>query len=312
MNGTSTEWITRIRPCIDGSAGSRLFSAPVINPLRVIYDHELFMFGSGVARMVVEGREYVCPAHSYIIIPPGCRHISYVVSHEPVLVHWAHFTWCHGSRPPGSPIVRYLPARVEPELLQPAPPFVPEGVLYGEVRDAHIYDLHARVSHLYRGRSVRDRILSGIVFLEELTELLVTNDEDGTLPDRDMQLAETVRECLDRVSNRPFAETGSVKAALAALGQSYYHLARVFRRAYGLSPLDYINARRTARISDLLRDTDLPVSEIAEKLGFEDVSYFSRFVRKHLGFSPRDFRRRRAGGDGANCDKCQTENMSKG
>ena len=53
MNGTPMEWLTCVTPRIGGSAGARAFTEPVINPLRVIYDHELFLFSTGAARMVV-------------------------------------------------------------------------------------------------------------------------------------------------------------------------------------------------------------------------------------------------------------------
>jgi AraC-like DNA-binding protein len=40
----------------------------------------------------------------------------------------------------------------------------------------------------------------------------------------------------------------------------------------------------------LLRDTDYPISTIAEMLGYDNLGYFSQVFRKHVGLSPRDYR----------------------
>jgi len=72
---------------------------------------------------------------------------------------------------------------------------------------------------------------------------------------------------------------------------SYAHQCRVFKSRYGISPLKYVNELRMTRIKGLLRDTSLPVSEIAALSGFENLGYFSRFFKRSAGMSPRDYRR---------------------
>jgi AraC-like DNA-binding protein len=49
-------------------------------------------------------------------------------------------------------------------------------------------------------------------------------------------------------------------------------------------------ARRFDRARSLLLQTDLPVADIAEQLGFRDVSHFSRAFSKHFGTSPGRYR----------------------
>jgi len=41
-----------------------------------------------------------------------------------------------------------------------------------------------------------------------------------------------------------------------------------------------------------LKSTDLSIKEISARMGFSNMSHFGSYVRKHLGFSPSDFRRR--------------------
>ena len=63
----------------------------------------------------------------------------------------------------------------------------------------------------------------------------------------------------------------------------FYNL---FHGEYGMSPLEYRDSLLLDRAELLLRDGDFSVSEVAEMLGFETVSYFSRFFKKHKGVSP--------------------------
>lgn len=56
------------------------------------------------------------------------------------------------------------------------------------------------------------------------------------------------------------------------------------------SPSQVIQERILIEAKRLLSYTDKSVKEIAYDLGFEDISYFSNFFKKHTGLSPVDFR----------------------
>lgn len=67
-------------------------------------------------------------------------------------------------------------------------------------------------------------------------------------------------------------------------------LARRFREATGQSPRQYLTALRLASARDLLRRSNLGISEICWQVGLGDVSYFSRLFRRHHGVSPMRYR----------------------
>jgi AraC-like DNA-binding protein len=77
----------------------------------------------------------------------------------------------------------------------------------------------------------------------------------------------------------------------AVAGLSVYHFARAFKQSTGGTPHEFIVARKLAKARDLLKDTDLPVSEIAFAVGFSDQSHLSRRFRNEVGTSPGQFRR---------------------
>jgi AraC-like DNA-binding protein len=69
------------------------------------------------------------------------------------------------------------------------------------------------------------------------------------------------------------------------------NLMRVFRKATGQSPIEYLVRLRIQKSMELLRNTDLPITEIAMEVGFSDSNYFTRQFRRALGQSPRSFRK---------------------
>lgn len=79
------------------------------------------------------------------------------------------------------------------------------------------------------------------------------------------------------------------------------HFFRAFRRETGQSPYGYHLHLCVRRARDLLRNSNLPVKEIGESLGFHNPYHFSKMFKKKTGVSPRHYReqwRRNLAGDG--------------
>jgi AraC-like DNA-binding protein len=75
-------------------------------------------------------------------------------------------------------------------------------------------------------------------------------------------------------------------------GVSEAHFARSFKEAFGVPPHRYLLTRRIERATGLLRDTDLPISEIAFATGWKSLGTFGRTFRDVTGESPGDLRAR--------------------
>ncbi len=69
------------------------------------------------------------------------------------------------------------------------------------------------------------------------------------------------------------------------------HLTRVFSKVMGMSPQAYLVQRRIDRAKQLLRETGLTVSQIADVLGYRDVYFFSRQFKQKSGWTPTEYRR---------------------
>jgi AraC-like DNA-binding protein len=75
---------------------------------------------------------------------------------------------------------------------------------------------------------------------------------------------------------------------LAAMaGLSTHHFARAFNQSMGIPPHSYLLSRRLERAERMLRETQLPLSEIAVSTGFSDQSHLARHFRRRTGMSPR-------------------------
>ena len=76
----------------------------------------------------------------------------------------------------------------------------------------------------------------------------------------------------------------------SAAHSSQFHFARLFRKATGLSPYQFLLRCRIDRAAALLRTTDLSIDEIAFRVGFGSASQLSAHFRRRTGATPAAFR----------------------
>ena len=74
---------------------------------------------------------------------------------------------------------------------------------------------------------------------------------------------------------------------------SYSYFKRLFIQKYGVSPSRYVTNLKIARAIELLFTGRFSISQIADKLGFDNVYYFSNFFKKETGVSPTEYMRKR-------------------
>lgn len=76
---------------------------------------------------------------------------------------------------------------------------------------------------------------------------------------------------------------------------SVRHFARAFRTSFGCTALEYVTDRRLTVAQAMMRDTDLPLSEVAVACGLSDQAHLSRLFRRRTGLTPLAWRRRHQG-----------------
>ena len=70
------------------------------------------------------------------------------------------------------------------------------------------------------------------------------------------------------------------------------HAIREFKSTFGITPYEYLLTRRFSAAKAMLKSTAMSVSEIAERLSFYDVHYFSDCFKKRFGLTPTEYRKR--------------------
>ncbi len=95
---------------------------------------------------------------------------------------------------------------------------------------------------------------------------------------------------LAALAHRP-AHGWDADTLAALIGVTPQHLARLFRRSLGQSPLEYLGRLRLNRALQLLVDRpDLRIHEVGAAVGYPDPNYFIRLFRRHEGRTPGEFR----------------------
>jgi len=82
----------------------------------------------------------------------------------------------------------------------------------------------------------------------------------------------------------------SLKTAAKMVNLTPNHLCKVFKKVTGKTLIEYTHHLRTNEAERLLIETDEPISEIAEKVGFGSITYFGRVFKKIKNMSPSDKR----------------------
>lgn len=91
--------------------------------------------------------------------------------------------------------------------------------------------------------------------------------------------------------NRHISENVSIDDICAAIPMSKYHFCRKFKKATGLTVMDYVLQTRIVAAKNMLSSEAFPVSEISGKCGFSSISYFCRVFKESTGMSPLQYRR---------------------
>ena len=103
-----------------------------------------------------------------------------------------------------------------------------------------------------------------------------------------------LRRARDLIDNR-YADDLDLEIIAQRAGVSKYHFIRSFSAEYGQTPAQYLAHRRIERAQDLLRATNLTVTEVCMLVGYTSLGSFSAKFRSLVGETPSAFQERYGG-----------------
>lgn len=125
--------------------------------------------------------------------------------------------------------------------------------------------------------------------INRLERILIKLAETRATPSKDEPWLGALLQKLDQL------QVFEADAFAAEHGMALSTLRRRFRDKTGMALHDYAIQVRIARAQALLSEGDMPIKVVAQRLGYQDVYFFSRQFRQQTGLPPAAFRRTRMG-----------------
>ena len=117
----------------------------------------------------------------------------------------------------------------------------------------------------------------------------------GTLrrPDeaeRRLPVFQTVAQAVEMI-RRDYAQALLIEQVARSCGQSLRQLQRHFQSAFGITPQEFLLKTRVLAATQLLEQSSLTATEVAQQCGFVDASAFTLHFRKRMGVAPAAYRK---------------------
>lgn len=137
----------------------------------------------------------------------------------------------------------------------------------------------------------RERPLAAVGHLYLLMDLLISTSASRKEP-QGGRLAEIyVRDTMSYIGqNYTSAITVEDLAMHCKLDRSYF--GKIFKSVVGCSPQEFLIQYRMAKGADILKMTDISITEVGTSVGYPNLLHFSRAFKSVYGISPREYRQR--------------------
>ena len=236
------------------------------------YPFHLVLSGQGVLRSNgADGvdRDYQLGPGSGFLICPGQVNMYWADERDPWTYAWVEVDGIQAQK------------RFEMAGLDRAHPiYTPRNrSLNQEVADEITYIAH------HTDRSAMHLLGHLYLFLDALTQASAARRKERSQSQRDFY----VQEAITFISQN-YQRDITVEQIAEACNLNRTYFGRMFKKALGHTPQEYLTRFRLARAVDLMRSTDYPISRIAQMVGYPNPLHFTKVFKKEFGVSPRAWR----------------------
>lgn len=234
----------------------------------------------GSARATVNLTEFTIRKNDFITLPPGCFIQIHEVSDD-IKLYFAGFSSTFVSHINYiKTISNYLPVIFDRPVM-PLPEHIAR--LYEQAFDLLInaYSMPKTIEN--------KEILKAVftIFMQGVIELYKNHTPYSNAPmTRNMEIC---REFV-QLAMENYTKEHSVSYYAKRLNITLQHFCYVIKKVSGRTALDILSNIIIMDAKAQLKSTDLPVKKIAFALGFDNLSFFNKYFRQHVGMTPQEYR----------------------
>ncbi len=265
--------------------------APFSIEERIIFDYEMIYVSGGLCKITVNDTEYICKKNDVVFIRPDISHKFESVGDVNFEQPHIHFDVIYNDKSEMTPISFKSKKKMSCYELSLIQEDVLANVNVPTVfvpYDAEVFKkLFFELINLYNEKSYNYEFLCKAKMLELLNCILMQfeNHNNNVSLDTENHII-SIKSFIDN----NFLSIITLESLSTQFLINKYTLMRRFKSMYNENIITYYRKLRGAYAKKLLRDTDLSVYNIAEKMNFTDIYSFSRFFKKYCGCSPTAYR----------------------
>lgn len=215
---------------------------------------EIVVVTRGTERAIVAGTPYLCEPGQFLFYPPGCVHEERQDGEVMLEFLCLDFEW------------DAYPASIPPLL----------------------HDRQGRILELARWLVSEDHVdYPGKQAYQQLGTSMITGEIMRLVNRPSQDAVGTVQNFIHEHLRAPL----SLDDLAACCNLNKFHLARIFRTRTGVTPMEYVRNARLDIALHLLLESDLPLREIAPRVGLADEYHLSRLLKARFGRGAREIRR---------------------
>uniref|UniRef100_A0A7C5V4R7 AraC family transcriptional regulator n=1 Tax=Caldicellulosiruptor owensensis TaxID=55205 RepID=A0A7C5V4R7_9FIRM len=237
-------------------------------------EFEIIYLENGTASFRIDGKEYFLGPKQFLFVNCGSIHGGKAESNpEPYAIVFSfNMLFSEG---PDICKSKYLQSILERKA-----------IVRNNFEDGCVEELISRIITVWKEKPKGYELLVKgylfVIFYQLFNKGYITVDST----DRELDLKlEKIKSALDYINSNYSSELDiDLLAKLANLSKFYF--CRLFKEITHLTPVDYINKFRVEKAIELIRNTNMSISEIAFEVGFNSVSYFIKVFKEYVGVTP--------------------------
>lgn len=255
-------------------------------PLHWHDEFELIWIKSGKGYFRVLSQEFLCETDDIIIIPPGAIHSIRQMDDEVCIYYNILFKFSLLEQDEKSfTYQKYFKPFME------AANFISCARSGKPLNKSLLPDIKFLIDNRREHLENKELIIKSRLFMimSNLQSALISSSSEN---EAKMLGLERLKPILQYVSDNYGTDISIEDAAeMASMSPTYFM--KFFKKRLGITFVNYLNQVRLENAQLFLKTSDMNISEICEKCGFHNFSYFIRTFKSALGCTPKDFRKRK-------------------